>query len=206
MKNSALASETFSRGKNHFFFDLRRAVNQSNFFCFTKSILQADQSYKRETITIYDQDIENFITAISSLLHAARYIDRQDVTVHQLREEQTIKNATGIKAIDPALRPREKLATTGAWSLTNAELLALLIGSGSADESAIELGARIMSLVGDDPRGLSGLNFYQLCLLKGVGLAKASAVLSAIELSYRMQKQEAILRPVWGGFRKDGQG
>jgi DNA repair protein RadC len=54
-----------------------------------------------------------------------------------------------------------------------------------------------MGLAGDDAGRLDGLDFAKLCRLKGMGLAKSSAVLSAIELSRRMQKQEGVLRPFW---------
>lgn len=197
MKNPVLASESFSRGNTHYFLDLRLASNQANYFLFTQSSLLPDQSFKRNTLVIWDKDIEDFISGLSSLLHAAAYLDQQEVTVHQLREETRQRALNGIKAMEPAARPREKLVVDGAGALSDAELLALLIGSGSADESAVELGARIMALAGDDPRKLDGLDFARLCRLKGMGLAKSSAVLSAIELSRRMHKHEAVLRPLW---------
>lgn len=197
MKNSVLASESFSRGNTHYFLDLRLASNQANYFLFTQSSLLPDQSYKRNTLVIWNKDIEDFIAGLSSLLHTAAYLDQQDVTVQQLREENQQRALNGIKAMEPATRPREKLVAGGAGALSNAELLALLIGSGSADESAVELGARIMALAGDDPKKLDGLDFGRLCRLKGMGLAKSSAVLAAIELSRRMQKHDAVLRPFW---------
>lgn len=197
MKNSVLASESFSRGNTHYFLDLRLAGNQANYFLFTQSSLLPDRSYKRNTLVIWDRDIEDFIAGLSSLLHKAAYLDQQDVTVHQVREETKQLALKGIKAMEPGKRPREKLLSTGAGSLSNAELLALLIGSGSADESALELGGRIMALAGDDPKKLDGLDFARLCGLKGVGMAKSSAVLSAIEISRRMRKPEAVLHPLW---------
>lgn len=197
MKNSVLASESFSRGNTHYFLDLRLATNQANYFLFTQSSLLPDHSYKRNTLVIWDKDIEDFIAGLSSLLHVAAYLDQQDVTVHQVREETQQLALKGIKAMEPGMRPREKLVSSGAGSLSDAELLALLIGSGSADESAVELGGRIMALVGNDPKKLDGLDFAGLFGLKGMGLAKSSAVLSAIELSRRMRKPEAILRPLW---------
>ncbi|MEJ2901638.1 UPF0758 domain-containing protein [Pedobacter panaciterrae] len=186
MKNPVLASESFSRGNTHYFLDLRLASNQANYFLFTQSSLLQDQSYKRNTLVVWNRDIEEFIAGLSSLLHTAAYLDQQDVTVHQLRKANQQRGLTGIKALEPAMRPREKLMAGGAGSLSDAELLALLIGSGSADESALELGARIMALAGDDVRKLDGLHLADLCRLKGMGLAKSSSVLSAIELSRRM--------------------
>lgn len=197
MKNPVLASESFSRGNTHYFLDLRLASNHANYFQFTQSSLLQDQSYKRNTLLVWNRDIEDFISGLSSLLYTAAHLDQQDVSVHQLRDENQQRALNGIKALEPAMRPREKLVTSGAGSLSNTELLALLIGSGSADESAVALGARIMALVGYDARKLDGLHFADLCRLKGMGLAKSSAVLSAIELSRRMQKQGAVLRPCW---------
>lgn len=197
MKNSVLASESFSRGNTHYFLDLRLASNQANYFLFTQSSLLPDHSYKRNTLVIWDKDIEDFIAGLSSLLHMAAYLDQQDVTVHQVREETQQLALKGIKAMEPGMRPREKLVSSGAGSLSDAELLALLIRSGSADESVVELGGRIMALAGDDPKKLDGLEFAHLCRLKGMGLAKSSAVLSAIELSRRMRKPEAVLSPLW---------
>lgn len=197
MKNPVLASESFSRGNTHYFLDLRLASNQANYFLFTQSTFLNDQSYKRNTLVVWNRDIEEFIAGLSSLLHTAAHLDQQDVSVHQLRDDNQKRALNGIKALEPAMRPREKLVAGGAGSLSDAELLALLIGSGSEDESAVELGARIMALVGDDARKLNGLHFAELCRLKGMGLAKSSAVLSAIELSCRMQRQGAVLRPCW---------
>jgi len=197
MKNSVLASESFSQGNTHYFLDVRVASNQAIYFLFTQSSLLPDGSYRRISIPVWSNHIHNFVIGFSSLLHSSAYLEQQDVTIHQLRAENQKKLASGIKAMEPSMRPREKLVLNGAGDLSNAELLALLIGSGSADESAVALGARIMALARDDPGKLDGLDFGCLCGLKGMGLAKSSAVLSAIELSRRMQKQESVLRPFW---------
>jgi len=197
MKNSVLASESFSQGNTHYFLDVRVASNKAIYFLLTQSSLLPDGSYKRNSIPVWSNHIHNFVIGFSSLLHSSAYLEQQDVTIHQLRAENQKKLVSGIKAMEPSMRPREKLVLNGACDLSNAELLALLIGSGSADESAVELGGRIMSLAGDDPIKLNGLDFGRLCRLKGMGLAKSSAVLSAIELSRRMQKQEGVLRPFW---------
>jgi DNA repair protein RadC len=71
--------------------------------------------------------------------------------------------------------------TRGGNSLTNAELLALLIGSGSADESAVELGQKIMVRAGKTPAGLKNLR-----LLHGMGVAKSCSILAAVELARRL--------------------
>lgn len=86
------------------------------------------------------------------------------MTVHELREENQQRALKGIKAIEPAIRPREKMLSGGAGVLSDA-VLALLIGSGSADQSAVGLGARIMALAGDDARKLAGLDFAGLCMI-----------------------------------------
>jgi len=202
MKNSPLASESFSRGRTRYFIDVREASNHSNYFTFTKTCLLPDQSYERNTFFLWNEDIQNFIAGLSSLLHSMAYLNQQDVTLHQLREQNKQKPASGIKALEPSMRPREKLVLNGSGALSDAELLALLIGSGSADESAVALGARIMALADFDPAKLDSLDFARLCALKGMGLAKSSAVLSAIELSRRMARGGS--QPLWVYTRTDG--
>ena len=83
-------------------------------------------------------------------------------------------------------KPREKLRLYGAGSLSNAELLALLIGSGTESESAITLAQRILAL---EEGGLGGFADYEVeefMALKGIGIAKASSIVAALELGRRI--------------------
>ena len=82
-------------------------------------------------------------------------------------------------------RPREKLLGQGRRALTDAELLAILIGSGSKNESAVELCRRILADVNNNLHTLSMMEVSELSLYKGIGEAKAIAILAALELARR---------------------
>lgn len=89
-------------------------------------------------------------------------------------------------------RPREKLMLKGKEVLSNAELIAVLIGSGSRNESAVDLGKRILSSVGN-LNSLGKLSISQLMSFKGIGEAKAVTIVAALELG-RRQRSEATLQ------------
>ena len=82
-------------------------------------------------------------------------------------------------------RPREKMISQGKAVLTNAELLAILIGSGSASESAVALSQRILASVANSLTALGKLTLPQLLAFKGIGQAKAITILAATELGRR---------------------
>ncbi len=87
-------------------------------------------------------------------------------------------------------RPREKLLERGRRSLSDAELLAILIGSGSRDESAVELCRRILHEVDNDLGKLSKCTVNELCRFKGIGEAKAISIVAAMELGRRRKEEE----------------
>lgn len=100
-----------------------------------------------------------------------------------------------IKSMPEGLRPRERLREAGPEALSTAELLAIILGTGVKQESAIQLAHRILS----DPRGLRFLveaDFDELCQIKGVGLAKAAQIKAALELGKRLSCLEPDLMPV----------
>lgn len=82
-------------------------------------------------------------------------------------------------------RPREKSMAHGMGSLTNTELLAILIRSGSRDETAVELSRRILRAAGNNLLELGRLSFGDLVKFKGLGPAKAVSILAALELGRR---------------------
>ena len=82
-------------------------------------------------------------------------------------------------------QPREKLIDKGARILSDAELVAILIGSGSFQESAVSLSKRILTSVGNDIQGLGKLSPAQLMTFKGIGEAKAVKIVAAMELGRR---------------------
>lgn len=102
------------------------------------------------------------------------------------------ENKLGIKAWAEQDRPREKLMEKGRHVLTEAELIAILIGSGSKDETAVELSKRILSSVGNNLNDLGKLNINELVKFKGIGEAKAISVMAALELGRRRKDAELI--------------
>lgn len=89
-------------------------------------------------------------------------------------------------------RPREKLLEQGRRALTDAELLAILIGSGSVDESAVELCRRILKGAKNNLHMLAKKDFKELCMYKGIGEAKAITIIAALELGRRRSDEKAI--------------
>ncbi len=87
-------------------------------------------------------------------------------------------------------RPREKVLRCGVSTLSKSELLALLIGSGSPDESAVELMKKVLASCGDSIAELAKLSVDDLCTFKGIGTAKAITILAACELWKRRQSDE----------------
>ena len=88
-------------------------------------------------------------------------------------------------------RPREKLLLKGRQSLTNAELIAILIGSGSASETAVELAQRLLLHYKNNLDQLGRLHVSDLIKFKGIGTAKAVAIIAALELGRRRNLAEA---------------
>ena len=87
-------------------------------------------------------------------------------------------------------RPREKLMRLGAGALSNAELLAILIGSGSPRESAVDLMKRVLSDCGNNLNSLGKRTIADLCAYSGMGPAKAVTILAACELGKRRQMEK----------------
>lgn len=92
-------------------------------------------------------------------------------------------------------RPREKLLSKGNQALSNAELLAILISTGSKEESAVELSKKILHSVGNNLNQLGKKSVYQLSSsFRGIGKAKAIAIIAALELGRRRKLEEALKR------------
>ena len=88
-------------------------------------------------------------------------------------------------------RPREKLARLGAQALSDAELLAILIGSGSTKESAVDLMRRVLGDCNNNLNTLGKKSIHELMQYNGVGEAKAITILAACELGKRRQLEKA---------------
>ena len=99
-------------------------------------------------------------------------------------------------------RPREKMERQGAQALTDAELLAILVGSGSPQEDAVSLMKRILSDCNNNLNTLGKMTIQQLCEYNGVGPAKAITILAACELGKRRQMDRPEERPDLGTATK----
>jgi DNA repair protein RadC len=91
-------------------------------------------------------------------------------------------------------RPREKLILKGRHSLSDAELLAILIGSGTRQESAVDLAKKILRLSGDNLAELAKLTIADLVKVKGIGQARAVSILATMELGRRRNESEVLVR------------
>ena len=91
-------------------------------------------------------------------------------------------------------RPREKMMQHGAAALSNAELLAILIGSGNTEDSAVELMRKILGDYRNSLGELGKTTIEELCRYKGIGPAKAVTILAASEIGRRRMEEEPLER------------
>jgi DNA repair protein RadC len=89
-------------------------------------------------------------------------------------------------------RPREKFLLKGKAALSDSELLAILIGSGTRNESAVQLCQRILAAANNNLNQLGKLSIKQLMEFKGIGEAKAIAIAAALELGRRRRSEDAV--------------
>jgi DNA repair protein RadC len=106
------------------------------------------------------------------------------------------KPSTSIKnwAVDD--RPREKLISNGAETLSNAELLAILINNGNKERSAVELARAVLLLGHNSLAELGKLSVKEMQQVKGIGVAKAITIAAALELGRRRQLSEPLYKKV----------
>ncbi len=89
-------------------------------------------------------------------------------------------------------RPREKMLSKGRASLSDAELIAILIGSGSREESAVTLAKKMLASTKNNLNAFSKLSVDNLTSFKGIGKAKAVSIITALELAKRCRLEEAL--------------
>ncbi|MDT0295538.1 DNA repair protein RadC [Mesonia ostreae] len=104
------------------------------------------------------------------------------------------KNSFSIKQWAEGDRPREKLVLKGKTALSDAELIAILIGSGNRGESAVQLSKRILQASENNLNQLGKASVKQLMKFKGIGEAKAISIVAALELGRRRRGEEALQR------------
>jgi DNA repair protein RadC len=111
------------------------------------------------------------------------------------RNKQVIKNW----AEDD--RPREKLMLKGKGTLSNAELLAILISSGTKSKSALELAKELLESASNNLPELATKSLEELTSVKGIGSAKAITIISALELGKRQRSAETLVKEKISGSR-----
>lgn len=99
---------------------------------------------------------------------------------------------SGIKAWAEDDRPREKLLNKGKQSLSDAELVAILIGMGTREMSAVELAKLILQSTGNNLNELAKLGVKELMKFKGIGEAKAISIVAAMELARRRKDTDPL--------------
>lgn len=108
----------------------------------------------------------------------------------------TLSNSRSIKGWCEEERPREKLITSGCSSLTNAELLAIIIQTGTSKKTAVDLAREIISQSGGRLESLSRFSAERLKQISGIGTAKAVTILACFELARRMSAEIPADEPV----------
>ena len=105
-----------------------------------------------------------------------------------------MKEYTNLSIKDWAVedRPREKLLKKGVQSLSDAEIIALLIGSGTKNESAVELSKKVLKSADNNLNQLGKLDIHQLTKMKGIGEAKAITIQAALELGRRRKISDIL--------------
>lgn len=110
-------------------------------------------------------------------------------------------NSLTIKHWSEDDRPREKLVNKGKTTLSDSELVAILIGSGNREESAVELSKRILITINNNLNELGKLSVEDLIKFKGIGEAKAISIITALELGRRRNLEVALEKPKITGSR-----
>ncbi len=91
-------------------------------------------------------------------------------------------------------RPREKMIQKGASALSNAELIAILLGNGTVEDTAVGLGQKLLQMASNNLNELAKFDFQRLCKIKGIGEAKAVRLIAALELGKRRNIERVIER------------
>ncbi|GAA4213362.1 hypothetical protein GCM10022289_45480 [Pedobacter jeongneungensis] len=183
MKNRMIATESFRSGKDIYFFDYLEAVNGRHYLRIARMENCPGGPSKRTKVVIFEDVIQPMISAFAYLFHAVRYDHEQDKTVQDAQREAVELEA--LKAvIDPEMPLRQRMIMFGVASLTNQELLAVLLGLGSVCKDE-DMASELLEHIGRDIAGLINMTQADLCRMPGIGMAKSCIVLAAMELGRR---------------------
>lgn len=108
---------------------------------------------------------------------------------------KTVQDISGIKSWAEDDRPREKLLLKGRHALSDAELIAILIGSGTRDITAVDLSKEILKAYDNKLKNLGRLQIEDLKKFKGIGEAKAITIIAALELGRRRREEPGHKNP-----------
>ncbi|MBB2145735.1 hypothetical protein GM921_09575 [Pedobacter sp. LMG 31464] len=190
MKSNIMYSEEFPSGPmRHYFFDYKQGPLGHRFMQITCSEKQPDGTYARNRVVFFERDLPMVVQALSSLCHHAGHL--KFFVPKEAPFE--VKREKGIPSWEPDMRPRKRMLAHGPSALSDAELVAILIGSGTPKETAVALAARMLHAFGG-LKGLAGASYKRLGRFTGMGLAKCSAILSAIEIAVRLFSDTAKLK------------
>lgn len=106
------------------------------------------------------------------------------------------KNINNLKSWAEDDRPREKFMMKGKNALSDAELIAIIMGSGNKEETAVDLAKRILNDSKNNWHELARLSVHDLIKYKGIGEAKAISIITALEIGVRKAHQAALEKPV----------
>ena len=183
MKPTYLASESFGSSARHYFIDFSVARNNSDYIKITRADLQPGGEYKRRSICVFEEDFHFLVESFSMVFSSVGYHRERKVLTDSVKVSQ---EASGIKSWPVADRPREKMITEGPSALCDVELLALLIGSGTVNQSAVALANEILEDVNHDLNALAQMTVKDLRKYKGIGAARSTIIVAALELNERM--------------------
>lgn len=114
----------------------------------------------------------------------------------------TMFQSKGIKSLSVEDRPREKLIDKGRSSLTNTELLAIIIGTGNAHASAIDLSNQLLQMANYNLNELAQFTIQDYLKIKGIGKVKAIALVAAFEIGRRKIDSGVLQRPIVSNSRE----
>ena len=102
--------------------------------------------------------------------------------IQEIQQDMEEKKSLTVKEWADEDRPREKMLLHGKKELSNAELIAILLRSGVPGKNAVDVAKEVLNLTGNSLTGLSRLDFSHLSAIHGLGTAKATTLLAALEL------------------------
>ena len=110
--------------------------------------------------------------------------------------EKPMHVSNSIKNWSEGDRPREKMLMKGSTSLSDSELLAILINAGNVEKSAVDLAKDILKLAKDNLNELGKLSIKDFQKIKGIGIARAIVIAAALELGRRRDSSDVLLKPL----------